>query len=133
MVGLNDLKKAYRGRQFTASAFRSELEGLVRTTQQAAGEQCVVVLPALPVHRAPVFDQMWPLQPFLHGLAALWDDQKRSLAHSLRRVRFVQNAEGTEWWASARYWAADGIHPNDEGYRIWGEHIAQGVLDGGTG
>jgi len=32
---------------------------------------------------------MWPLQPFLHGLAALWDEQKRSLAHSLRRVRFV--------------------------------------------
>ena len=36
-------------------------------------------------------------------------------------------------WASARYWAADGIHPNDEGYRIWGEHIAQGVLESGTG
>ena len=49
----------------------------MRTTQQAAGEQCVVVLPALPVHRAPVFDQMWPLQPFLHDLAALWDDQVR--------------------------------------------------------
>ena len=41
----------------------------------------------------------------------------------------VRNAEGTEWWASDKYWAPDGIHPNDEGYRIWGEHIAHVVGD----
>ena len=130
VVGLNDIKKAYRGAQFTAGSFRNELEDLVRTIQQAAGEQCLVVLPALPVHRAPVFDRMQPLQSFLHSLAGLWDDQKRALAHCLPRVRFVQNAEGTEWWTADCYWAADGIHPNDEGYRIWGEHIAQSVAQG---
>ena len=27
-----------------------------------------------------------------------------------------------------RYWAADGIHPSDEGYRVWGEYIAQNIV-----
>ena len=70
---------------------------------------------------------MWPLQPFLETLAGLWDEQKRALAQGVRRVSFVNHVEGDEWWAADRYWAADGIHPNDEGYRVWGEHIAQAV------
>jgi len=40
----------------------------------------------------------------------------------------VRNAERDEWWSAKQYWAVDGIHPNDEGYRIWGEHIADGIL-----
>ena len=100
---------------------------LVDAIQHAAGPDCVVVLPALPVHRAPVFGGMWPLQPALQRLAGLWDEQKRALAQGRPRVSFVRNAEGTEWWTAKTYWAADGIHPNDEGYRIWGEHIAQSV------
>ena len=160
VVGLNDFKRAYRSAQFTAGSFRSELAELVTTIQSAAGKQCTVVLPALPVQRgapswgsssrladarlicyfplathfpgprvgtAPVFGGMWPLQPFLETLAGLWDEQKRALAQGVRRVSFVNHAEGDEWWAADRYWAADGIHPNDEGYRVWGEHIAQAV------
>ena len=26
------------------------------------------------------------------------------------------------------YWARDGIHPNNKGYTVWGEHIAQGIV-----
>ena len=27
-----------------------------------------------------------------------------------------------------RFWAKDGIHPNDEGYRVWGEFIGSAIL-----
>ena len=60
-------------------------------------------------------------------LAGLWDEQKRAIAERLRRVCFVNNADGAEWCEAPRYWAPDGIHPNDEGYRIWGEYIAHSV------
>ena len=30
--------------------------------------------------------------------------------------------------AQRRYWADDGIHPSDEGYRVWGEHIGMSML-----
>ena len=64
----------------------------------------------------------------LTQLAALWDRQKLALASNAKQVRYVRNAEGDEWWSARRYWASDGIHPNDEGYRIWGEHIAASIL-----
>ena len=49
-------------------------------------------------------------------------------AHLAARVRFVDDGsdEGDRWGASI--WAKDGIHPNDEGYRIWGEHIAKSIV-----
>ena len=92
----------------------------------------------------PVFGGVWPLQPFLEKLAGLWDEQKRSLAAenaaararvesgvraTLRRIFFVggEDDEIPEWWAAREYWAEDGIHPNDAGYRIWGEHIAESI------
>ena len=27
-----------------------------------------------------------------------------------------------------RYWAVDGVHPSDEGYGVWGEHIARSIM-----
>uniref|UniRef100_A0A7S0NYU3 SGNH hydrolase-type esterase domain-containing protein n=1 Tax=Calcidiscus leptoporus TaxID=127549 RepID=A0A7S0NYU3_9EUKA len=128
ICGLNDFKNAYRSAGNTASDFRTELSSLVGEVKQHAGVQCTVVLPALPIHRAPVFDGIWPLQSFLGRVAALWDEQKAHLAHRLRCVAYVRNAERDEWWSGKQYWAVDGIHPNDEGYRIWGEHIAHGIL-----
>uniref|UniRef100_A0A7S4F7Z2 SGNH hydrolase-type esterase domain-containing protein n=1 Tax=Chrysotila carterae TaxID=13221 RepID=A0A7S4F7Z2_CHRCT len=128
VCGLNDFKKAYRSSGNTAGGFCLELGELVREVKLLAGSDCTVVLPALPVHRAPVFDGIWPLQHFLAPLAALWDEQKLITAQRVRRVCFVRNAERDEWWSAKQYWAVDGIHPNDEGYRIWGEHIADGIL-----
>ena len=48
---------------------------------------------------------------------------------TLRRIFFVggEDDEIPEWWAAREYWAEDGIHPNDAGYRIWGEHIAESI------
>ena len=48
---------------------------------------------------------------------------------TLRRIFFVggEDDEIPEWWAAREYWAEGGIHPNDAGYRIWGEHIAESI------
>ena len=115
--------------------------------QAETGVGCAIVLPALPVHHAPVFAGDWPVQracrAVLGALAARWDEQKAALAEASERtasraassraamrVSFVRNKSAAEdaEWAQVRYWARDGIHPNDAGYTIWGEHIAQGIM-----
>ena len=65
---------------------------------------------------------------FLGGLVGLWDAQKADLASRDRGVCYVRHADHDEWWADTRYWADDGIHPNDAGYRVWGEHIGRSIL-----
>ena len=105
-----------------------------------------MVLPALPVHHAPVFNGTWPFRPLITTLASWWDDQKQALADATARLTtaphaaaragappdgkicFVRNATNDGWWSGRRYWASDGIHPNDEGYRVWGEHIGSSIL-----
>ena len=127
LCGLNDYKKAISDGKMPW-AFRRELRKLITEVKVAAGVQCTVVLPALPVHRAPVFEGVWPLQPLLATASAVWDEQKAVLGQTLRSVAFVRNADADEWWSAQRYWAVDGIHPNDEGYRVWGEHIGGAIL-----
>ena len=128
LCGLNDFKHAYTSWRRTASGFRHELRELVAAIQQEAGVDCTVVLPAIPVQHAPVFSGVWPLQPLLAHLAGLWDEQKEALHDHARRIAFVRNASDPGGYATPDYWAVDGIHPNDEGYRLWGEHIAQAIV-----
>ena len=45
-----------------------------------------MVLPALPVHRCPVIDGVWPFSSFLASLCALWDDQKDDVARRIGRA-----------------------------------------------
>jgi lysophospholipase L1-like esterase len=149
VCGLNDLKRAYTSLRRTASGFRSELSSFVEAIHKETGTETSVVLPALPVHRAPVFHGWWPLQPLFNTLAAVWDDQKEALAktslarsssstssalraacgQTLGRISFVRNAtNGDEAWGAEDFWAADGIHPNDRGYQVWGEYLAASIL-----
>ncbi len=136
VVGLNDFKRAYTSSSFTQLAFRDELGALVDAIHKMAGKQCTVALPALPVHHAPVFGGVWPLQPCLAKIAAMWDEQKEAVAQRISsglcdgRVCFVRNAAESRCldWAHQRYWARDGIHPSDEGYRIWGSYIAEEIV-----
>ena len=96
------------------------------------------MLPALPVTYAPVFGGDWPvtvtMRMLLANIASLWDEQKEALASKLPnmggRISFVRNqpAEDAAFWHEVQYWARDGIHPNDKGYTVWGEHIAQGIV-----
>lgn len=150
VVGLNDFKKAYQSLPMgslrrTAIGFKSELDAFVSALHAETGVHTTVVLPALPLHMAPVFTDVYPLKPLLMQLAHWYDEKKRIIAESSRarcaalqhgglpsaaasRVCFVDDgsAEGDRWGASI--WAKDGIHPNEEGYRIWGEHIARSIV-----
>ena len=174
VCGLNDFKHAYTSFRRTASGFKMELSAFVEALHAETGVQCTVVLPALPLHHAPVFSQAWPCRPLICQIASWWDDQKAALAErasalTARRICFVyaahprapparparapcpprarvrvlrglsgrcaarrgdarrrNNVEG--FYEIRRYWAADGIHPNDEGYQLWGEHIGMAVV-----
>ena len=133
VCGLNDFKHAYTSLRRTASGFKGELSSFVEALHEETGVHCTVVLPALPVHHAPVFSGTWPFRPLITTLASWWDDQKAALAErasalAARRICFVHNATNDAWWARKRYWAADGVHPNDEGYQVWGEHIGKSIL-----
>jgi len=68
-------------------------------------------------------------------VAAWWDDQKIALAEStassaLARIRCVRNdtVDDGGRWSGRRYWSSDGVHPSDEGYQVWGEHIGSSIL-----
>ena len=150
VVGLNDFKQAYQSLPMgslrrTAIGFKSELDAFVSALHAETGVHTTVVLPALPLHMAPVFTDVYPLKPLLMQLAHWYDEKKRLLAESScargaalqrgggssqvsSRVCFVDDgsADGDRWGASI--WAKDGIHPNEEGYRIWGEHIAKSIV-----
>lgn len=137
ICGLNDFKYAYQGLGRTASGFRATLSSLVDSIHQETGKGCPVVLPALPITYAPVFGGDWPvtvtMRMLLANIAALWDEQKEALCKLPNmggRISFVRNqpAEDAAFWHEVQYWARDGIHPNDKGYTVWGEHIAQGIV-----
>ena len=144
ICGLNDVKYAYTSLPFgslrrTANGFKGELSDFVEALHNETGVQCAVVLPSLPVHHAPVFQVPGPFRPIVTTVASWWDDQKVALAeraHALqskiqgKRICFhgKEEDEDDSWWGRKVYWAADGIHPNDEGYRIWGEHIGAGII-----
>ena len=72
---------------------------------------------AAPCPEHVVASEYWhwsPTQPVSHAVQPMEEPE----AH----------AEQDEWQSAKKYWAVDGIHPNDEGYRVWGEHIAHDIL-----
>jgi len=83
VCGLNDFKRAYQGVGRTASSFRATLSEFVAAIHLETGVECTVVLPALPVHLAPVFAGDMPgpyaARLLLANVAALWDEQKVAL------------------------------------------------------
>jgi lysophospholipase L1-like esterase len=166
MCGLNDWKRVATGTKFP-SAFHADLRTLTAALHGRLGDECRVVLPALPLFWTTAFPQ--PLFSVVLALANAWDAQKQRLAdeggtaavghgaataaaqqpspgllggpssaaassaaeqprrppplpRSHRAVDFVSCPPdlGGPWNV-----AADGVHPNEDGYAIWAEHIAR--------
>uniref|UniRef100_A0A7S2HKX9 SGNH hydrolase-type esterase domain-containing protein n=2 Tax=Octactis speculum TaxID=3111310 RepID=A0A7S2HKX9_9STRA len=126
MCGLNDFKKFFvNGR--TPSAFREDLEDLTRLLKARFGNDCRVVLPAIPVQWTTAFPE--PMRSFVLQLSTLWDDEKRLFAAASRMhpgkigaVDFISEPSiGEESRSSAM--SSDGVHPNSKGYGIWADHI----------
>lgn len=125
LCGLNDFKQQHRGA--SSVAFRRALQELLADIRKLTGPSTLVVLPALPLDSTLLFPK--PLKWAVVYLAALYDAQKRELAAALGsagRVVFVDVptiARGD----APQLLSRDGVHPNDEGYARWGEHIAAAV------
>jgi lysophospholipase L1-like esterase len=132
MCGLNDWKRVLRGDKSPAQ-FKRDLELLTEALHDHFGRDCRVILPALPVHWITAFPE--PLRSFVLQLADAWDDQKRQLAaeRSSSRRREEPDEGPMEAFVPARTMvkgqlpvlASDGVHPNDHGYKVWAEHIAE--------
>ena len=128
MCGLNDFKHLARGEIRTPWAFAQELNHLVAEIRSMVGEDCRIVLPALPVALA-AFDE--PLRSYVVFIADLWDSQKQHLASRLSStlgaaVEFVDVFRLPEHGDTLL--AADGVHPNENGYELWAQHIAVSLL-----
>lgn len=83
MCGVNDFKRAPWGR--TPEAFRRELDALVDEVRDVVGDECLVVLPGMPMECATIFPP--PLSYLAVAASDAWDDQKRRVAAEDRRPR----------------------------------------------
>ena len=129
MCGLNDIKACFLHVQpwRHPGAYRRAMGELAASIREAAGPQCRVWFPELPLEPAPRFRGIPPLSNLVHTVASLWERQKRQLADggapgvgvvdaNVARVRM-------DWYCD------DGMHPNDLGYREWGEIIADTIVE----
>ena len=129
MCGLNDIKACFLHVQpwRHPGAYRRAMGDLAASIREAAGPQCRVWFPELPLEPAPRFRGIPPLSNLVHTVASLWERQKRQLADggapgvgvvdaNVARVRM-------DWYCD------DGMHPNDLGYREWGEIIADTIVE----
>lgn len=135
MCGINDAKHSIVGR--TSSDFRNELRELVREVRDVVGDRCVVVLPATPLDAATLFPP--PLAWVATRMNDLWDAQKAHVSEIADNVLFVSKpgvdalrarvAKETGRVAhNISLICRDGIHPNDDGYAAWAQHIADECL-----
>jgi len=123
MCGLNDYKRLIQEGRLP-SAFKEDLRLLIRNVKEIVGQEARVVLPALPVDRAPLFQPLFPMNVALYKVAKVWDHQKRLLSGEEQSVEFVAEPEHYD----SNDWAIDGIHPSEKGYTKWADHIIKKVL-----
>ena len=129
MCGLNDFKRIARGELRTPWAFARDLERLVADIRASVGDECEIVMPALPVAIA-AFPE--PMRSYVVFIATQWDRQKALLASEIARlkrgpVRFVSVFESPR----SDLTASDNVHPNESGYELWAAHIAAQLLKDG--
>lgn len=133
MTGLNDIKECFLFLQPSRHPlrFREGLEQLCSSVREMAGARCALLIPATPMHIAPRFADLWPLSAAVRGVAWMWEEQKRALADEAAAVGSscaVGFLEAPPTLADRTMYAEDGMHPNDEGYAVWAELIAQRLV-----
>ena len=106
--------------------------------------RCLPSLPSLSMRRAPVWQSAasppQPPRPVARRILRAACTHARALPQPCaslscalaRSICFLGNAPQEEvvvnGWTDRAFWAADGIHPNSRGYRVWAEHIGKGIL-----
>jgi lysophospholipase L1-like esterase len=147
MTGLNDIKECFLFAQPVSChpwRFGALLTSVLTSVCESAGAGCALLVPGHPIEATPRFNQFWPLSAAVRCVTCMWEDQKRraaEAAHALAHdtsadcmVRFVEPppamvAQLLDGSGSLDgYFAADGMHPNDAGYALWADIIAQRLL-----
>jgi lysophospholipase L1-like esterase len=142
MTGLNDIKECFLFAQPSrhAGSFRDGLGELLLSIHSLAGaERSALLLPNTPLQVCPRFSEHWPLSLAVRAVTWLWEKKKcEAVMREARRrvllgeddvinqsVRFV---EAPAELVEGRLFSADGMHPNDAGYGVWAELVAQQLL-----
>ena len=128
MCGLNDWKRSpmQPGTQ-NPSSFQRDLIQLCETIHEMVGRHVPIVLPGLPLHWCLGFPQ--PLRSILVSVSNVWDARKALLADQKSYIDFVPVPRFLIPSDEVKnLLAVDGVHPNENGYRIWGDLIAEAIL-----
>jgi len=127
LCGLNDLKRLWMGR--TSSVFRRDLDKFLVELRAKVGDECLIVLPAIPMEETRLPE---PVRTVGIYMGYLFDEQKRDMAAIEALTHFIPKP-AMEIWARAKakglIVAEDGVHPNERGYDVFGEYLAHQMAE----
>jgi len=129
LCGLNDFKRLWKGR--TATVFRRDLLNFLTELRSVLGPECLLVLPALPLEPTRFPE---PLRSFVIYIAEVYDEMKAELARELAMTSFIPKPT-VRWWRRVHekhggVISADGVHPNEVGYVVFGKWLGQVIAKG---
>lgn len=144
MTGLNDIKECFLFAQPSLHPWRfGELMGhLLSTVCDLAGGQCALVVTGVPIDAVPRFNELWPLSSAVKAITKVWEAQKQFATETEQQAQQacvrpragpVAFLDAPPWMKAEMqrrpvYFASDGMHPNDAGYTVWGDIIAERLL-----
>jgi len=124
LCGLNDLKRIFMGR--TSRVFQQDLHNFITDLKAQVGEECIIFLPAIPLEETRLPE---PLKTAAVRLSQIFDEEKKFMATQQPWIHFIPKP-AIEIWRKAKercgeIVAGDGVHPNEEGYKVFAEYIGQ--------
>jgi len=128
VCGLNDWKRVpLEPASHTPDKFQRDLARLCDGIHKIVGTRVPIILPALPMQWCMAFPQ--PLKTVLVSVSNVWDSRKDAIGRKAGNVDFLAapNVQ-IPLEQLGRMLGADGVHPNERGYKIWGEHMAEQIL-----
>ena len=136
MTGLNDIKDCllFANLSLHPWKFALLLCSLLSSVREAVGGQCSLAVSGVPIDAVPRFNEHWPFSAACKGITGLWEAKKKEATEEMGAhgasylvppsnvVDILRSGSGTV------YFAADGMHPNDAGYALWADLLAQHLL-----
>lgn len=120
LCGVNDGKKVLQGR--FPSVFRQDLAALCAALRQEAPHGAIAV-PLIPGYMGAPLLQLWPMRYLVRVFFDMFEAEKEALAATDRLRCPTPPLDALPGPLDEKLWAADGIHPSGEGYRMVGEWL----------
>jgi lysophospholipase L1-like esterase len=144
ITGLNDIKECFlfANPRLHPWHFCESLTALLGSICETAGSRCTLLVPGCPINAVPRFNEIWPFSIAVHAIVGLWETQKRRAAEAAQQAACAKGGSCPsitfqeppphlvhQMLDGGDYFASDGMHPNDTGYHLWAEVIAQRLLE----